>query len=468
MLRHSGVVKRGYREILDIDYKYDIPYQKKAPNCINGKFMLPERATRDEDSALSGAVTGGFMDHEVLDDAAPAKRPPRKFELETSSSIPNIIPSHRTSSTITAALRRSSVSASSLNYSKKSLMKSSSIWSSSGGETRKQLRKLRRSSSAISIVHQTQNVLKARENIRRREILKKRKTTALSFSRWSKDSVRFKKNEIFLQKIDDDVSKMQPFPGPGSYSVGGRMDAEDLHLGSIEDAVDTQEPPANLDDMDRSISAAPISTEPTKGLYRKQTQPFKSNSSRFLSTEAMNTHDVRCSTLPKDFRGRSRYEYTPVPTYTDVVRENLNVKKEREKPSWLKPSSVGLERGSKSNLGGGTNTFMNPGRTPLAFERPRDWNMDDERLFSSSNATREVSKFKGRELGPTYIRKAPGKIKLERRYLHHTVLFKQRNNEPKAPVSELYLRNRELEEQANDLADAKAWQQKMKSEASMY
>ena len=55
MLRHSGVVKRGYREILDIDYKYDIPYQKKAPNCINGKFMLPERATRDEDSALSGA-----------------------------------------------------------------------------------------------------------------------------------------------------------------------------------------------------------------------------------------------------------------------------------------------------------------------------------------------------------------------------------------------------------------------------
>ena len=130
MLRHSGVVKRGYREILDIDYKYDIPYQKKAPNCINGKFMLPERATRDEDSALSGAVTGGFMDHEVLDDAAPAKRPPRKFELETSSSIPNIIPSHRTSSTITAALRRSSVSASSLNYSKKSLMKSSSAASS--------------------------------------------------------------------------------------------------------------------------------------------------------------------------------------------------------------------------------------------------------------------------------------------------------------------------------------------------
>eukprot|EP00505_MAST-04D_sp_SCG-Rhode-Island_P005341 Stramenopile-MAST_4_protein_5341 len=148
----------------------------------------------------------------------------------------------------------------------------------------------------------------------------------------------------------------------------------------------------------------------------------------------MITDDSRLLYLPTDYRGRSRLDNDPVQTYTDVIRENDIVQKEREKPVHMQIPRHRLSLSGRMGRLKPTSTFMNPGRTTLSFQKPKTWNMDDVRVSD--------------------------------KFLHNSTT---RNPAvPTCRVSERFLEEKLRKEEAHDLKEARELNKRLRQNASLY
>ena len=409
--------RRGYRSLLQLDTSMDIPFSKKKPNAkYTEKQSRPVLLPDDAAHALRTVLS------------APALRENSHKGNSQGLEEPSYV-----------------VAADFIGNGLHDSLSTASGGSALGTDSQ------RRSAPALRASRSFVNVRSCAA--RTWERLEQTSRSAPG-KRWPRDTERFKTNEIFYgHVIKDDLHK----PGPGAYqAISTPLEKslrdldEQLGIGTTKQTfvdVNQERTQRRKKTNARPGVEEPVVTHPLayhgqvevddvrEAVRRQQeTVPFKSQQRRFLSNEAMITDDSRLLYLPTDYRGRSRLDNDPVQTYTDVIRENDIVQKEREKPVHMQIPRHRLSLSGRMGRLKPTSTFMNPGRTTLSFQKPKTWNMDDVRVSD--------------------------------KFLHNSTT---RNPAvPTCRVSERFLEEKLRKEEAHDLKEARELNKRLRQNASLY